>query len=159
MSLLSEWLPENTHPELKYIEAKWASLMSYDLTVDRLKDILPINNALNAATIRNHLISVAKRQEAELAEQPDFLDKSAYDNKQLPRPGKPMVVTSEIAITEKTILKSLQEKLTLKIFKRNGLATFTHLKTTQENACFLYLMLKECKRTNRYHFCRMRLII
>ncbi|HBN7461747.1 TPA: ISKra4 family transposase [Escherichia coli] len=92
VSLLSEWLPENTHPELKYIEAKWASLMSYDLTVDRLKDILPINNALNASTVRNHLISVAKRQEAELAEQPDFLDKFAYDNKQLPRPGKPMVI-------------------------------------------------------------------
>nr|WP_272520904.1 ISKra4 family transposase [Providencia sp. PROV223] len=92
VSLLSEWLPENTHPELKYIEAKWASLMSYDLTADRLKDILPINNALNASTIRNHLISVAKRQEAELAEQPDFLDKSAYDNKRLPRPGKPMVI-------------------------------------------------------------------
>nr|ELR5267939.1 ISKra4 family transposase [Providencia rettgeri] len=92
VSLLSEWLPENTHPELKYIEAKWASLMSYDLTVDRLKDILPINKELNAATVRNHLISVAKRQEAELAEQPDFLDKSAYDNKQFPRPGKPMVI-------------------------------------------------------------------
>ncbi|EKT61925.1 hypothetical protein OO9_19320 [Providencia alcalifaciens Dmel2] len=70
-----------------------------------------------------------------------------------------MVVKSEIAITEKTILKSLQEKLTLKTFKQNGLAMFTHLKTTQENACFLYLMLKECKRTNRYHFCRMGPII
>ncbi|WZU61978.1 ISKra4 family transposase (plasmid) [Providencia rettgeri] len=92
VSLLSEWIPENTHPELKYIEAKWASLMSYDLTVDRLKDILPINKALNASTVRNHLISVAKRQESELAEQPDFLDKSAYDNEQLPRPGKPMVI-------------------------------------------------------------------
>lgn len=66
--------------------------MSYDLTVDRLKDILPINNALNATTIRNHLISVAKRQEAQLAEQHDFLDKSAYENKRLPRPGKPMVI-------------------------------------------------------------------
>ncbi|WP_390894162.1 ISKra4 family transposase [Photorhabdus kleinii] len=92
VSLLSEWLPENIHPELKYIEAKWASLMSYDLTVDRLKDILPINKTLNAATVRNHLISVAKRQEAELAEKPDFLDKTAYDNEQLPRPGKPMVI-------------------------------------------------------------------
>ncbi|MBC5792396.1 hypothetical protein EC835_1155 [Providencia alcalifaciens] len=51
-----------------------------------------INKALNASTVRNHLISVAKRQESELAEQPDFLDKSAYDNEQLPRPGKPMVI-------------------------------------------------------------------
>ncbi|WP_439153566.1 ISKra4 family transposase [Xenorhabdus littoralis] len=92
VSLLSEWLPENIHPELKYIEAKWASLMSYNLTVDRLKDILPINKALNASTVRNHLISVARRQEAELAEKPDFLDKTADDNDNLPRPGKPMVI-------------------------------------------------------------------
>ncbi len=77
---------------MRYIEAKWASLMSYDLTVERLKDILPISQTLNAATVRNHLVSVVKRQEAELATQADFLEKSAYDCDKLPRPGKPMVI-------------------------------------------------------------------
>ncbi|PHM32621.1 hypothetical protein Xszus_00748 [Xenorhabdus szentirmaii] len=42
--------------------------------------------------MRNHLINVARRQEAELAEKPDFLDKTADDNDNLPRPGKPMVI-------------------------------------------------------------------
>ncbi|PHM28752.1 ISKra4 family transposase [Xenorhabdus budapestensis] len=92
VSLLSEWLLDNTHPELKFIEAKWASLMSYDLTVERLKDILPISQTLNSATVRNHLVSVAKQQETELATQADFLEKSAYDSEKLPRPGKPMVI-------------------------------------------------------------------
>lgn len=31
-----------TAPELQYLQAKWASLMSYGLTVDLLEEVLPI---------------------------------------------------------------------------------------------------------------------
>jgi len=63
---LSQWLPDRVSPELLYLEAKWASLMSYGLTAERLKDVLSIGDTLNAVTIRNHTTKVADRQNAEL---------------------------------------------------------------------------------------------
>ncbi len=92
VSLLTDWLVEHNSPELQYIETKWASLMSYGLTVDLLKDILPVSESLNAVTVRNHLHSVAKRQEIELEGKPDHLSGAPYEWEQLPKPGKPMVV-------------------------------------------------------------------
>ena len=91
-SLLNEWLPEHTSPELLYIETKWASLMSYKSTADCLHDVLPVNQSLNPATVRNHLHHVAKRQEAELEGKPDQLAGCPRDWGELPKPGKPMVV-------------------------------------------------------------------
>ena len=44
-------LTENTSPELLYLESKWASLVSFGVTVDLLKDVLPIDRA-NASTVR-----------------------------------------------------------------------------------------------------------
>ncbi|MBL4868327.1 MAG: hypothetical protein JKY67_18325 [Pseudomonadales bacterium] len=69
-SLLKQWLPEHISPELKYIETKWASLMSYGMTADLLKDILPVSSTLNASTVKNHLESVACKMEKELKEKP-----------------------------------------------------------------------------------------
>jgi len=91
-SLLNEWLPEHTRPELMYIETKWASLMSYGSTADCLHDVLPVNQSLNPATVRNHLHHVAKRQEAELEGKPDQLAGCPRDWGELPKPGKPMIV-------------------------------------------------------------------
>jgi hypothetical protein len=48
--VLNGWLPEHNSPELQYIETKWASLMSYGMTVDLLTDVLPVNECLNAET-------------------------------------------------------------------------------------------------------------
>ncbi len=91
-SLLSEWLPEHTSPELLYIETKWASLMSYGSTADLLHDVLPVNQSLNPATVRNHLHKVAERQEAELEGKPDHLSGCPRDWGELPKPDKPMTV-------------------------------------------------------------------
>src|SRR3954453_20784725 len=52
-SPLTALFTEHTAPELLYLETRWASLMSYGLTV--LKDVLPVDTRTNAATIRNHL--------------------------------------------------------------------------------------------------------
>lgn len=41
VSLLSDWAGDHTHPALKYIETRWASLISYEMTVRLLKDVLP----------------------------------------------------------------------------------------------------------------------
>ncbi len=92
VSLLNHWCDTHIHPELKYIETRWASLVSYGLTASLLKDILPVEEHVNAATVRNHRCQTAKRQEAELEGLPDFLtgDPRGWGN--LPKPGKPMTV-------------------------------------------------------------------
>ncbi|MGD9108310.1 MAG: ISKra4 family transposase [Gammaproteobacteria bacterium] len=91
-SLLKQWLPEHTSPELLYIETKWASLMSYGLTSALLKDILPISHTQNAATVRNHLQKIAKLQESELENKPNSLSGCPRDWGNLPKPDKPMTV-------------------------------------------------------------------
>jgi hypothetical protein len=91
-SVLSAWLPEHNSPELQYLETKWASLMSYGLTVDLLKDVLPINEGLNAETVRKHLHKVAERQDDNLQETPSLVSGCAYEWEQLPKPDKPLTV-------------------------------------------------------------------
>ncbi|MCG3471632.1 ISKra4 family transposase [Xenorhabdus bovienii] len=92
VSLLSDWAGEHTHPALKYIETRWASIISYELTTRLLKDILPVGESLNASTVRNHLCQVAKRLDTEAEAHPDRLSGCPRDWGNLPRPGKPMVV-------------------------------------------------------------------
>jgi hypothetical protein len=91
-SVLSQWLPEPVSPELQYLEAKWASLMSYNLTAERLKDVLPIGDTLNAATIRNHLAKVAHRQDAELEGKAGHITGCPRVRSELPKPGKPITL-------------------------------------------------------------------
>ena len=91
-SPLAQWLPEHTSPELQYLETKWASLMSYELTAKLLQDVLPISATQNAATVRNHLHKVAQRQEDELVGQPDCISGCPRDWGNLPKPDKPLTV-------------------------------------------------------------------
>jgi hypothetical protein len=84
---------EHTAPELLYLESKWASLVSYGLTADLLKEVLPIGTTANASTIRNHLHKVARRCDASLgAEQVGFIEGCPADWKELPVPEGPIVV-------------------------------------------------------------------
>ena len=70
-SPLAELFTEHTAPELLYLETRWASLVSFGMTADLLKDVLPVGSTANAATIRQHLHKVAARQDADLGgEQP-----------------------------------------------------------------------------------------
>src|SRR3954469_6780205 len=46
-SPLAEKLPERIAPELVYLETKFAALLSYGLSVDILREILPIGDTLN----------------------------------------------------------------------------------------------------------------
>jgi hypothetical protein len=66
--------------------------MSYGLTAERLKEVLPIGDSLNAATIRNHMTKVAKRQDAELQGKPSYLTGCPREWSDLPKPGKPITL-------------------------------------------------------------------
>lgn len=92
-SPLTELFTEHIAPELLYLESKWASLVSYGLTADLLKDVLPIGTTANASTLRNHLHKVARRCDADLgAEQVGFIDGCPADWKELPIPEGPIIV-------------------------------------------------------------------
>src|SRR3954467_4375522 len=94
-SPLTRLFTEHTAPELLYLETRWASLVSYDLTAGLLKDVLPVDTRTNAATIRNHLHKVALRQEAELGDgQPHLaeVEDAPADGKELPVPEGPIIV-------------------------------------------------------------------
>ena len=91
-SILNEWLPEHHSPELQYLETKWASLMAYGLTVELLKDVLPIHTTLHASTVRNHLQATAKRQDTLVQDQPDYLEGCPREWGKLPKPDKPLTM-------------------------------------------------------------------
>jgi len=84
---LSALLTEPVAPELLYMEAKWSSLVSYGLSLDTLKDFLPIDLSLDVKTVRSDTLKVAKRLEAELGEdQASFIEGEPSDWELLPPP-------------------------------------------------------------------------
>jgi len=92
-SPLAELLQEHTAPELLYLEAKFAALMSYGVTVDVLGEILPIGAQLNATTVQRHLLRVAERVEQELGEeQVMFVEGCLAEWEDLPAPDVPLTV-------------------------------------------------------------------
>jgi len=66
---LNALLTDSVAPELLLMETKWASLVSYGLTAQALKDFLPVDATLNATTIQNHMLTVAQRCEDEPGEE------------------------------------------------------------------------------------------
>src|SRR5918911_313113 len=92
-SPLVELLPDHTAPELLYLESKWASLVSYGLTVKALADFLPVDTALNASSVRRDALSVGRRIESELGPEPDFpLAGCSGECASLPPPPTPITV-------------------------------------------------------------------
>lgn len=69
-SPLAELLPERTVPELQYLQVKWAASMSYGLTLEILRDVFPIGDALGKEAIRNNVARVARRLDTELGDEP-----------------------------------------------------------------------------------------
>jgi hypothetical protein len=92
-SPLAELLPEHTTPELLYLETKWASLVSYGMTVELLQDVLPIDEPLEPVTIRNHVFTMAERLEDALGdEHVSFIEGCPRDWGALPIPDGPLTV-------------------------------------------------------------------
>jgi len=75
------------------METKWASLVSYGLTVQALTDFLPVDETLSVSTVRSNALAVAQRCEAELGEeQMSFIEGCPRDWSHLPIPDGPMTV-------------------------------------------------------------------
>ena len=56
---LSTLLTESVSPELLYMEAKWSSLVSYGLSLNALKDFLPLDLHLDVQTVRYDTLHLA----------------------------------------------------------------------------------------------------
>lgn len=92
-SPLADLLPEHVAPERLYLEAKWASLVSYELTARLLADVLPLDDPVSAAAVRHGLHRVAARAEAALgAERGSFIEGCPAEWARLPRPPAPLTV-------------------------------------------------------------------
>jgi hypothetical protein len=86
-------LPERVTPDLLALEARWASLTAYGVTAALLADVLPIDKAVNASTIRNDAMRVAERLEAELGpEQGMFASGCQAEWNRMPIPGPPVTI-------------------------------------------------------------------
>src|SRR2546428_3911941 len=84
---LSALLTESVAPELLYMEVKWSSLVSYGMSMEALKDFLPLEVTLDVKTVRYDTLKVAKRLEAALGdEQQRFIAGSPSEWDLLPRP-------------------------------------------------------------------------
>ena len=68
-SPLAELLTEHIAPERLYLETKWGSLISFEMTARLLAEVLPLQGQVNAVSVRNHLHQVAERAESELGEE------------------------------------------------------------------------------------------
>ncbi len=87
VSLLRNLIPDYVAPERLYLETRWASLVPYAAAAGLLADILPIAAGANATTLRDHVLRVAERAEAELGEErPCFIDGCPADWARLPIP-------------------------------------------------------------------------
>lgn len=92
-SPLADLLPDHVAPERLYLEARWASLVSYAAVSRLLSDILPVTTGIGASTLRRHTLHVAERAEAELAEErPSFIDGCPADWRIPPIPEGRIVV-------------------------------------------------------------------
>lgn len=90
---LSALLPERTSPELLFMESKWASLVSYGVTVKLLQDLLPIDQKHSGVTVRNHLFRLAQRHEQAMGEEKViFMEGCQAERDCLPIPDGPLSV-------------------------------------------------------------------
>ncbi len=86
--------PERSTPELLCQEVRWASLLSYGVTVKLLGDLLPMEHQLSTSTLSRHVHQVAERLESELGdEQPSFITGCPAEWYELPEPAAPLIVS------------------------------------------------------------------
>jgi len=92
-SPLAVILAQRSTPELVYLQARFAAVMSFDLAGRLLGEVLPLGRVLHGSAVRDQVTAVARRLEGELGpEQYMFAEGCQRDWEQLPRPDLPLTV-------------------------------------------------------------------
>ena len=85
---------ERSTPELLCQEVRWASLLSYGVTVKLLGYLLPMEHQLSTSIVSRHVHQVAERLEGELGdEQPSFIEGCPDQWYTLPEPAASLTVS------------------------------------------------------------------
>ena len=93
LSPLRDLIGNRVAPERLYLEARWASLVPYASAAGLLSDLLPLSAGMNATTLRQHVLHVAERTEAQLGdERACFIDGCPAEWQKLPIPEGRIVV-------------------------------------------------------------------
>ena len=93
LSPSAEGLPERTSPELADLETKFAALVSYGLTLKRLKDLLPSGQHLSVTALQNQVSQKAERLEAERGKgQETFLEACPHEGGALLKSAAPLII-------------------------------------------------------------------
>jgi hypothetical protein len=137
---LTALLTEPTAPELVFMETKWASLISYGLTAQMLKDFLPVDTTLNATTIQNHTLAVAQRCEDELGEEQwAFIDGCQRDWEDLSIPDGPITVGIDGGYVRNWDVKKQQFEVivgkSILAFKREDVEDIPSSKAQTQHSC------------------------
>jgi len=86
-------LAQRSTPELVYLQARFAAMMSFDLAAHLLGEVLPLGRTLHASAVRDQVTAVARRLEGELGpERYMFAEGCQRDWEALPRPDLPLTV-------------------------------------------------------------------
>jgi hypothetical protein len=92
-SPLAMLLPEPITPALLFLETKWAALVSYGVTAQRLHAVLPSDEALAPCPMREHVLTGAERLEQAVGEEQwSCLDSCPAEWSRLPIPDGPLPV-------------------------------------------------------------------
>jgi hypothetical protein len=92
-SPLAALLVERSTPELVYLQARFAAVMSFALAGRLLGEVLPLGRTVHSSAVRDQVNAVARRLEGELGpEQTMFAQGCQRDFEQLPRPDLPLTV-------------------------------------------------------------------
>ena len=90
-SPLTKILSEHIAPELSYLESKWASYISYGMTVKILEEFLPLH--IHSSSIFYNTHKVSTRLEKELGEEKYmYVEGCQREWENLPRPDTPLEV-------------------------------------------------------------------
>ena len=161
VSPLASCLRDRKSPELQYLEAKFAALMSYGLSVRVLEEVLPLGQVLAATTIRRHVATLSHRIEntdadAIAAEQRRHINLSA-GRCDIPQRSSVRAVGIDGCYIQlagdRSRLDGWFEVIVGKSLRddRRGIAsrTFTNLRATRPIVCWLFLRGKASPRISR----------
>lgn len=168
-SPLVELVSERTARELLVMETNRASLVSYGMTVEALKDFLPVDETLSVSTVRTNALAVAQRCEAELGEEQwSFMEGCPRDWGNLPCPDGPI----SVGIDGGYVRDWEEKQRNVEVIGGKGRLAFTREEdddnpsskcfgfvqsddTKPKRRLFEVLSRKACRKTNRSPFCPM----
>jgi hypothetical protein len=129
-------LGQRTHPELLYLQTRWASLVSYERAARLLKDVLPVDAAPGSSSIKAQVQKVG----SQLAKREYQAGEDFFDSQPLRFPDEPKEPASHALEIDAGYVRAVSDK-------RAGRNSFgiiaTRLRTPQGPAAWNAFAIEE----------------